>query len=63
MFDKHYQNQGFSWRCDKVNNVITVRLSDEEIDMLSKMFPDDTKSFAIRSLIHEGYKKRAPGMM
>lgn len=54
MYDKHYQNEGLTWHnSNKVEKVITVRLSYDEINILKKLYPNNTISFAIRSLIHK----------
>lgn len=54
MIDKHYENEGSSWYCsNKVKKVITIRLSYDEINILKKLYPGKTISFAIRSLIHK----------
>lgn len=52
--DKHYKGEGFvsSHSCNNVTEIVSVRLSIIELDILRKLYPDNTLSFAIRSLIH-----------
>lgn len=56
MINKHYENEDYfkqRMKSSKVTNVITVRLSGEELILLQSFYPNKTISYAIRSLIHE----------
>lgn len=54
MYDKHFENEGASYcRANKVTNQISIRLSNEEIEILKTLYPDKNISYSVRSLIHE----------
>ncbi len=52
MWNKHYDGQGFVYRSNRVDKVVTVRLSEEELAILKRFFPGHTISYGIRSAIH-----------
>lgn len=52
MLDKHYEGQGFSYRFDKCDKLVSVRLSEKDLDILNNLFPGKNLSFQIRSAIH-----------
>lgn len=59
MYDKHYKGEGFSWLAgNKVTKSVTVRLSPAELRMLWSLYPGESVSFAIRSLIHQAYETK-----
>lgn len=53
MFDKHYKDEGLFRGYNKLDKVVSVRLSVEELEILEKFYPGKSVSFAIRSAIHE----------
>lgn len=54
-FDKRYK--GEHTFCSLKTKQVCIRLADEEIKMLHNLFPDKNISFAIRTLIHDNFKK------
>lgn len=49
---KHYVGEKHSY-CNRVDKSVTVRLSDSEIGIIKRAYPDASLSYAIRSMIHE----------
>lgn len=49
--DKHYQGESFVCPLSNAKN-ISVRLTQEEMAILKTLYPSESVSFAIRSLIH-----------
>ena len=49
---KHYKGEKiYSREC--VDKPVSIRLSESEMDIIKREFPDDSLSYAIRSIIHE----------
>lgn len=50
---KHYENENWYDSRRSVNRTISVRISDRELEILRKLYPNRSLSFAVRSLIHK----------
>ena len=53
-FDKRYKGE-FCFHHPKTKQ-ICIRLTEMEISMLDSLYPDNNRSYAIRSLIYDNYK-------
>ena len=49
---KHYKGEK-NFSREVVDKTVSIRLSDSEMDIIKREFPDDSLSYAIRSIIHE----------
>lgn len=49
---KHYKGEKI-YSLEVVDKTVSIRLSDSEMDIIKREFPNDTVSYAIRSIIHE----------
>lgn len=52
--DKHYENENCSYLSrNKVTVSKSLRLSEDDLELISIMYPGKTLSYAIRSCIHQ----------
>lgn len=49
---RHYEG-GKYWSNVRVDKIVSIRLSEEELKIINKRFPGNSISYAIRTMIHQ----------
>ena len=60
--NKYYEGDERPWLREK-RKVVSIRLSDKEIEMVKSAYPEEDLSYGIRSLIHKNIKIDASGIL
>lgn len=56
--DMQLYQGGAHYSCDRVDKIVTIRLSDRELKIIEKYFPNDSMAYAIRSMINQYDKNK-----